>query len=70
MDRNKHSRNLSTPARSCETGMNAVERTLAREGMEQAMMLAELTLGVSRNVGKFVGRLRQTATIAVSGSGI
>jgi hypothetical protein len=70
MDRNEYSRSLTTPARSCESGMNAIERTLAHEGMEQAMMLAELTLGVSRNVGKFVSRLRQTATIALSGSGI
>ena len=70
MNRNKHDRDLSMPARSCESGMNAVERTLAREGMEQAMMLAELTLAASDRIGKAINRMRHTAAVAFSGSGI
>jgi hypothetical protein len=50
MERSKRNENRSTPSRLSDAGMSAFERARAQEGMNQAMLLADLTLAGLRRV--------------------
>jgi hypothetical protein len=50
MERSKRNENRGTPNRLGNAGMSAFERARAQEGMNQAMLLADLTLAGLRRV--------------------